>query len=202
MIGLLLVFITVSVIVAFTGIAVGSGVVAAARRLDTPRPAGLLPAGQPRTVDTLQLRDAVTVFGETYLVEGSARMTEHGSHRWTYRVNDAGRVRWLYAAQRDTLRIWLLEEMRTPPFEGAPPERLTWAEVPYKLKTLGRADVQLTGTTDRPQGAGRVEYHHHAGPGDHIMVVERWGGETVTLRGRQVEPGAVELLPGDLIQKR
>ena len=196
-----LVLLGLSTVIIAGGVAVGSALAAMTNRNNANRQL----AAPARDLTNLRQGDAVSHMGDTYLVEGTITVDEHGSSRWIYHLSDGPLIRrWLYATQKDRMEVWLLEEQDELPFEsqGRPPKAIAQGELNYKLKTLGQGQAKGQGATGSLGGARRLDYHHYKGPADHIMVIEQWDDAHRALTGRRVESSMLELLPGDQVKRQ
>lgn len=160
-----------------------------------------------RTVRDLRVDDVLTMDGRDFLVEGLIAYDEDG-HRWTgARIVDGSDVQWLVVgldrASASSIRVLARDD--SAPITGYPPEAQVIGEVRYALDKRGAATCQLFGDLgglggmqkDRPEGhVERCRWWLYSAPGDDTVLVEQWGSDYRTLRGKKVGDGVVELIPG------
>ncbi|GAB4526739.1 MAG: hypothetical protein Tsb0020_44440 [Haliangiales bacterium] len=159
-----------------------------------------------RTIRDLRPRDIVTWDGRDFVVEGVASYEEEG-HRWLAgRVNDGTDEHWLVVGleRGGGLTARMLKLAPEIEMEGMPPEILvTDNDTRYRLDKRGTATVQVRGQTglnlrtDVATGtAERCRWWVYDAPGDGSVIVEQWGGEYRVLRGKEVRPESLDLMPG------
>lgn len=206
MIWILLVLLTV------IGGATAIGIAASERRKALPGGAPrALPSGRDdkleRTVRELRVDDVLTIDGNDFLVEGMINYDEDG-HRWTAaRVVDGSDVRWLVVgierAGAGSMR--LLTQDEATQISGYPPEVLVVGEVRYTLDKRGAATCALHGELGplgalkkgRPDGhVERARWWLYTAPGDDSLLLEQWGADYRVLRGKKVNEGTIEMIPG------
>jgi hypothetical protein len=160
-----------------------------------------------RTVRDLRVNDVLTIDGNDFLVEGTIHYDEDG-HRWTgARIVDGIETRWLVVglerAGAGALRL-LVQDDATQ-ISGYPPEVLVIGELRYALDKRGAATCALRGDLgplgalkkDRPDGhVERARWWLYAAPGDDTLLLEQWGSDYRVLRGKKVNEGTLELIPG------
>ncbi len=158
-----------------------------------------------RTIRDLRPRDIVTWDGRDFVVEGVASYEEEG-HRWSAgRVNDGTDEHWLVVGleRGGGLTARMLKLAPEIEMEGMPPEVLVTDDTRYRLDKRGTATVQVRGQTglnlrtDVATGtAERCRWWVYDAPGEGSVIVEQWGGEYRVLRGKEVRPESIDLMPG------
>lgn len=191
------------------------GIVANERRrkaLPSSGGAAALPAGGAgdrlleRTLRELRVDDVVTLDGRDYLCEGLVSYDEDG-HRWLAgRLVDGSDSRWLLIGIERTgasTPRWL--EVDDTPISGYPPEAMVIGEVRYTLDKRGTATCKLQGDLgglgnlkqNRPENhAERCRWWLYRAPGEDTLLVEQWGNDYRVLRGKKVDGGTIDLIPG------
>jgi hypothetical protein len=158
-----------------------------------------------RTVADLRPGDVLTIDGRDFVVDGVIFYDEEG-HRWNAgKLSDAGESRWLVVGleRGGALTARLMVEATDIEIEGMPPEVLVTPETRYTLDRRGTATAQVRGETGirlrAEAGAGAAErcrWWLYETPGADTLLVEQWAGTYRVLRGKKVNPGMIELLPG------
>ena len=160
-----------------------------------------------RSVRDLRVDDVLTMDDKDFLCEGVIAYDEDG-HRWIGgRVVDNKDVKWLVIgierAASSSTRLLVQDE--SAPISGYPPEAIVVGETRYVLDKRGAATCQLFGDVgglgalkkDRPEGhVERCRWWLYSAPGDDTLLVEQWGSDYRTLRGKKIVDGTVELIPG------
>jgi hypothetical protein len=160
-----------------------------------------------RTVRDLRVDDVLTMDGKDFLVEGMINYDEDG-HRWTgARVVDGADVQWLLSGieRAGSGAMRLLRQDDGTQISGYPPEVLVIGEVRYTLDKRGAANCALHGDVgplgalkkDRPDGhVERARWWLYAAPGDDTLLLEQWGSDYRVLRGKKINEGTIDLIPG------
>ncbi|HET9620740.1 MAG TPA: DUF4178 domain-containing protein [Kofleriaceae bacterium] len=170
-----------------------------------------LPAGSEgggeRTARDPRVNDVLTIDGKDFLVEGLINYDEDG-HRWAgARVVDGNDIKWLIVGleRTGTTALRLLTQDESTQIAGYPPEVLVIGEVRYALDKRGAATCALHGDLGplgavkkgRPDGhVERARWWLYAAPGDDTLLLEQWGTDYRVLRGKKVNEGTIDLIPG------
>ncbi len=181
------------------------------RRALPPGGAHALPGGSgdrllERTLRDLRVNDVVTMDGRDYLCEGLVAYDEDG-HRWCAgRLVDGTESHWLVMGiERTGSGTPRLMSTDSTQVTGYPPEALVIGEVRYTLDKRGTATCKLSGDVgglgglkkDRPENhVERCRWWLYSAPGDDSMIVEQWGDDFRVLRGKKVDGGTIDLIPG------
>jgi hypothetical protein len=200
------------VLVVLGGVAAVGVAARAHRKALAGGPQRALPAGRgdkliERTVRDLRVADVLTIDGRDFICEGTIHYDEDG-HRWIAgRCVDGTDVRWIVVgierAGASATRVLVQDE--TIPITGYPPEALVVGEVRYALDKRGTATCSLRGevgalagmTKDRPEAhTERCRWWLYSAPGDDTLLVEQWGADFRTLRGKKVGDATIDLMPG------
>lgn len=160
-----------------------------------------------RTVRDLRVGDVLTIDGRDFISEGVIAYDEDG-HRWLAgRVVDGADIKWMMVGieRASASSTRLLTQDDAAGVSGYPPEALVIGDVRYVLDKRGAATCQLYGDVgglgalkaNRPDGhVERCRWWLYNAPGDDTLVVEQWGNDFRTLRGKKIVDGTVELMPG------
>lgn len=201
------------VLLTMVGAATAVGIAINERRKSLPGGAAqkALPAAGDdlieRTVRDLRVDDVLTMDGKDFVVEGMVLYDEDG-HRWTgARVVDGADVQWLVSGieRAGSGAMRLLRQDDATQISGYPPEVLVIGEVRYALDKRGAANCALHGDVgplgalkkDRPEGhVERARWWLYAAPGDDTLLLEQWGTDYRVLRGKKVNEGTIDLIPG------
>lgn len=165
-----------------------------------------LPAGDKleRTVRELRVDDVITIDGKDFLCEGSIAYDEDG-HRWRAgRCVDGKDIRWVVVgierAGSGATRVLVQDD--STPITGYPPEAIVIGELRYTLDKRGTATCELAGdlggigNAKKDGTVERCRWWLYGAPGEDTLLVEQWGADYRTLRGKKVGEGTVELMPG------
>lgn len=171
-----------------------------------------LPAGDgdklfERTLRDLRVGDVLTIDAKDFLCEGRIDYDEDG-HRWIgARIVDGSDVRWLVVgierAGTGPTRLMVVDEAIE--MSGYPPEAIVAAELRFALDKRGTATCKLTGDVggigslkgDRPDGhVERCRWWLYSAAGEDTLIVEQWGADYRVLRGKKVNDGTIDLIPG------
>ena len=156
-------------------------------------------SGGERNVLNLQINDIVSHFGTDYIVEGRLDHWEEGWTWVTYMLKDGDKTRWLSAEEDDELEVSLWREIDDLHLSGPrPPEFLEWRGVKFRMVEYGTARINQQGRTGRKTGLS-ADYWEYEGPNGEMLSVERWGNEYEVSIGEEVNPYALEILPGDAV---
>jgi hypothetical protein len=160
-----------------------------------------------RTVRDLRPDDIVTIDGHDFVCEGVIAYDEDG-HRWMGgRCVDNADVRWIVAGieRAGAGATRMMKQDDTMQLSGYPPEALVVGEVRFALDKRGAATCELKGDVgslgdlkkDRPEGhVERCRWWLYTAPGDDTMLVEQWGADFRVLRGKKINDGTIDLIPG------
>lgn len=159
-----------------------------------------------RTLRDLRVNDVVTMDGRDYVCEGLVAYDEDG-HRWCGgRLVDGTESHWLVMGiERTGSGTPRLMATDSTQITGYPPEALVIGEVRYTLDKRGTATCKLSGDVgglgglkkDRPENhVERCRWWLYSAPGDDSMIVEQWGDDYRVLRGKKVDGGTIDLIPG------
>jgi hypothetical protein len=165
-----------------------------------------LPAGDSpvieRTIRNLRVGDVLTLDGRDFLVEGTIGYDEDG-HRWTgARVVDGSDQRWIIVGieRVGASPVRLLTYDTENEVTGYPPETIVIGEQRYALDKRGTATCKLAGDVGTlgagPDKVARCRWWLYNGAGDDTLVLEQWGNDFRTLRGKKVSPDTIDLIPG------
>jgi hypothetical protein len=181
------------------------------RRKALPPGAAALAAGGAdrlleRTLRDLRVNDVITMDGRDYVCEGMVNYDEDG-HRWGGgRVVDGADSRWLIIGiERTGAGTPRCLTVDATPITGYPPEALVIGELKYSLEKRGTATCKLAGDVgglgnlkkDRPDNhVERCRWWLYNAPGDDTMLIEQWGDDYRVLRGKKVDAGTIDLIPG------
>jgi hypothetical protein len=159
-----------------------------------------------RTLRDLRVHDVVTLDGRDFLCEGTVAYDEDG-HRWSgARLVDGADTHWLIVGIERTgagTPRWFSTD--PTPVAGYPPEALVIGESRYALDKRGTATCKLSGDVgglgnlkkDRPENhVERCRWWLYSAPGDDSMLIEQWGDDYRMLRGKKVDAGTIEMMPG------
>ncbi len=159
-----------------------------------------------RTLRDLRVNDVVTIDGNDFVCEGLVSYDEDG-HRWAGgRLVDGSDSRWLLIGIERTgsgnPRLLITDPT---PVNGYPPEAMVLGDVRYTLDKRGTATCKLTGDvgglggmkTNRPENhVERCRWWLYSAPGDDAMMIEQWGDDYRLLRGKKIDGGTIDLIPG------
>lgn len=170
-----------------------------------------LPSGQSersveRTLRDLRVNDIVTMDGRDYLCEGVVSYDEDG-HRWSGGFLVDGSIsHWLIIGIERTGAVTpRLFTIDPTPISGYPPEAMVVGELRYTLDKRGTATCKLSGEVgglgnlkkDRPENhVERCRWWLYSAAGDDSMLIEQWGDDYRVLRGKKVDGGTIDLMPG------
>jgi Domain of unknown function (DUF4178) len=159
-----------------------------------------------RTLRDLRVNDVVTIDGRDYLCEGLISYDEDG-HRWSGgRLVDGADSRWLVMGIERTGSgnpRWLTTD--STPISGYPPEAMVVGDARYSLDKRGTATCKLSGDVgglgglkkDRPENhVERCRWWLYSAPGDDSMMIEQWGDDYRVLRGKKIDGGTIDMIPG------
>ena len=191
--------------------AVGIGVVSKSRKN-----AGLLGGGdtkllrgasEERGVHEMRVGDVIQYSTQDFLVEGVINYDDDG-HRWvTGRLVDGKDERWLMSGMdrvgSGSLRLVAPEkEVQINEF---PPEVIHAGGLRFNHERRGNASAKFSGDLGSLPGirgklldntVERCRYWLYRSTGDEILIVEQWGNEYRVLRGENMSPDTISLLPG------
>jgi hypothetical protein len=159
-----------------------------------------------RTLRELRVNDVVTIDGRDYLCEGVVSYDEDG-HRWVagYIVDGAEKYWLLIGIERTGASTPRLLSTDATPVSGYPPEAMVVGEQRFSLDKRGTATCKLAGDVgglanlkkDRPDGhVERCRWWLYSAPGDDSMIIEQWGDDYRTLRGKKIDGATIDLIPG------
>ncbi|MGD1913633.1 MAG: DUF4178 domain-containing protein [Rivularia sp. (in: cyanobacteria)] len=149
-----------------------------------------------RNVFNLQIGDIVQHMGIDWVVEGILTYAV-GEYTWfEYMLQDDNEIRWLSVDEDDTVEVALLEATNQLDVSQSPPQQLSFADENYKCVDSGVANMTREGTVQR-RTASRCQYFDYKGPGDKVLSIEVWDGETEVTVGYRINPRSLTILPGD-----
>lgn len=200
------------VVLTIVGGVAAVGIAANERRkqLAAPAPKALPASGDKlieRGVRDLRVGDVLTIDGRDFVCEGTIGYDEDG-HRWIGgRCVDAADVRWLVVGieRAGASSTRLLTQDEQTHVTGYPPEALVIGELRYALDKRGTATCELRGDIgplgdlkkDRPEGhVERCRWWLYSAPGDDTLLLEQWGADYRVLRGKKINEGTIDLIPG------
>ena len=168
------------------------------------QPAGQLPGaghgggGEPDLLN-LRLNDIVSHFGTDYIIEGKLTYWDDGFTWVTYMLVDGDDVRWLAVEQDDFLEVTMWEPVHDLPLRAPLPEHVEYHGERYRMTERGQARVNQQGRTGNRTGM-QMEYYEYESPSESYLSVEKWGAQIEASIGHEVNPAALEILPGDQIE--
>jgi Domain of unknown function (DUF4178) len=159
-----------------------------------------------RTLRDLRVNDVVTMDGRDFLCEGLVAYDEDG-HRWSGgRLVDGTDSKWLVMGlERTGSGTPRLMTTDSTQISGYPPEAMVIGDVRYTLDKRGTATCKLSGDVgglgglkkDRPENhVERCRWWLYSAPGDDSMIIEQWGDDFRVLRGKKVDGGTIDMIPG------
>lgn len=149
-----------------------------------------------RTIFTLQIGDVVQFGGQDWIVEGQLLYNQDGFTWLEYLLQDAEQIRWLSVEEDDRVEVALLEPTTALEVGSQPPPQLSFAGQSYRCIESGVAQMSRRGKT-RQRQAEQCRYFDYQGPGEQVLSIEDWGGETEVTVGKRISPLALVLLPGE-----
>lgn len=161
-------------------------------------PAGQLP-GPSRggnNLMNLRLNDIISYFGTDYMIEGRLNYWEDGYTWITYMLVDGDDVKWLAVEEDDRLEVSMWEEIKDLRLSAPLPEFIDYAGERYRMNERGTARVNQQGKTGSKTGLQMEYFQYESDEGDEISV-EKWGGDIEVSRGKEINPVALEIFPGD-----
>ncbi|MEM9092127.1 MAG: DUF4178 domain-containing protein [Cyanobacteria bacterium P01_F01_bin.53] len=152
------------------------------------------PGVRQPTIFTLKLGDIVQYDDNDWVIEDKLTYNEDGWEWVEYLLQDGDRIGFLSVDDDDTLEVSFTETVKDCPVENPP-----GAEIIYRQKIYNR-DESGTATLTRQRKPGVKEtckYYDYKGPGDAVLSVEQWSGQTEVSVGVTVRPYQLTFLPGD-----
>jgi hypothetical protein len=160
-----------------------------------------------RTLRDLRVGDVVSIDGKDFLCEGVIGYDEDG-HRWSGgRIVDGSDVRWMVIgierAGTSPTRVMVIDT--STDLAGYPPEAIVIGETRYTLDKRGTATCKMAGDLGglgalkdkRPENhVERCRWWLYGAAGDDTLIVEQWGSDYRVLRGKKVNEGTIDLIPG------
>lgn len=165
-------------------------------------PAGQLPGptgGSGNNLMNLRVNDIVSYFGTDYIIEGKLNYWEDGYTWVTYMLVDGDDVQWLSVEEDDMLEVSMWQEVRDLHLRAPLPEFVDYQGDRFRMVERGQARVNQQGRTGNKTGL-QMEYYEYEGDGEEMLSVEKWGNEIEVSYGREINPAALDILPGDAIE--
>ncbi|MGC1306499.1 MAG: DUF4178 domain-containing protein [Phormidesmis sp.] len=152
------------------------------------------PGVRQPTVFTLQMGDIVQHQGTDWVIEDKLTYNDSGWEWVEYLLQDGDRIAFLSVEDDDTLEVSLTETVKDCLVDDPPPNQITYRQKVYNKDESGTATL----TRQRKPGVSETcQYHDYAGPGDAVLSIEQWSGQTEVSVGNSVPPYQLTLLPGD-----
>ena len=147
------------------------------------------------TIFTLQLGDIVQYNNIDWVIEDKLIYNEDGWEWFDYLLQDGDRIGFLSVDDDDTLEVSFTETIKDCPVENPPPGQITYRQKVYNKDESGTAQMKRARKPERP--AESCQSYDYTGPGDAILSVEVWSGQTEVSVGETVRPYQLTFLPGD-----
>lgn len=147
-----------------------------------------------RSIKNLQIGDIVTHFDQDFVVEGRIDYNDSGWPWTCFMLVDGDDVRWLAVEEDDQLEVSIWRETDVV-IQGSVPEFIEFEGEKFRMVERGKARVSQMGQTGTRRGM-EMEYYEFEGQGDRYLSVEKWGQDIEVSVGEDVNPYALEILPG------
>jgi len=146
---------------------------------------------------SIKLRDVVSFAGRDYIVEGTATYVINGRTTVLARAVDGEVVLWIESphAPGGGDRLMVLREVRDLELAVPPPESISYHDLTYVQRLVGRAQVDVAGSVPERVG-GSVELWRYRAAGDLYLQIEAGVDRVFMLSGESVHEGMIEILPG------
>ena len=166
----------------------------------TPVGRQLATDNQAQSLMNLRLNDIISYFGHDYIIEGRLNYWEDGFTWTVYMLVDGDDVKWLSVEEDDDLEVSLWEDVQDLPLREPLPEHLDYRGVRYRMTERGQARVNQQGRTRNKTGLSMNYASYEAQGDDSMLSIEVWSGNVEASIGREINPAALEILPGDQVQ--
>jgi hypothetical protein len=146
---------------------------------------------------SIKVRDIVSFAGRDYVVEGTASYLINGRTTVLARAVDGEVVLWVESPHAPGAgdRVMVLREVRDLELAVPPPESISYHDLTYVQRLVGRAQVEIAGTVPE-RTAGTVELWRYRAAGDLYLQIEGGVDRVFMLSGESVHQGMIEILPG------
>ena len=144
----------------------------------------------------LQVRDVVSYAGRDYIVEGVLTYQFSGKTFQIARSVDGEIVLWIEPPRDEADdRLLVLREIRDLEMSVPPPESISYHDLTYVRRLVGRASVEVAGQVPDRSG-GSVQLWRYRAAGDLFLQIEEGAGRVFMLAGESVHRGMIDVLPG------
>lgn len=148
----------------------------------------------------LRLNDIVSYFGQDYIIEGRLNYWEDG-YTWTvYMLVDGPETKWLAVEEDDELEVSMWEDVDDLQLREPLPEYVEHRGVRYRMTERGQARVNQQGRTRNKTGLSMGYATYESRDADTMLSVEVWSGDVEVSIGHEINPSALDILPGDQVQ--
>lgn len=142
----------------------------------------------------LQLGDIVQHAGIDWVVEDKLTYDDSGWQWFDYLLQDGDRIAFLSVEDDDKLEVSLTETVKDCPVDNPPAKQIVYRQQVFNQEESGTATL----TRERKPGVRETcQYYDYAGPGEAVLSIEQWGGQTEVSVGESVPPYQLTFLPGD-----
>jgi Domain of unknown function (DUF4178) len=144
----------------------------------------------------LQVRDVVSYAGRDYIVEGILTYQLGGKSFQLARAVDGEIVLWIEPPREEADdRLLVLREIRDLEMSVPPPESISYHDLTYVRRLVGRATVEVAGQVPDRAG-GSVQLWRYRAAGDLFLQIEEGAGRVFMAAGESVHRGMIDVLPG------
>jgi len=144
----------------------------------------------------LQVRDVVSYAGRDYIVEGILTYQLGGKSFQLARAVDSEIVLWIEPPREEADdRLLVLREIRDLEMSVPPPESISYHDLTYVRRLVGRATVEVAGQVPDRAG-GSVQLWRYRAAGDLFLQIEEGAGRVFMAAGESVHRGMIDVLPG------
>ncbi|HMF42637.1 MAG TPA: DUF4178 domain-containing protein [Polyangia bacterium] len=144
----------------------------------------------------LQVRDVVSYAGRDYIVEGILTYQLGGKSFQLARAVDSEIVLWIEPPREEADdRLLVLREIRDLEMSVPPPESISYHDLTYVRRLVGRSTVEVAGQVPDRAG-GSVQLWRYRAAGDLFLQIEEGAGRVFMLAGESVHRGMIDVLPG------
>ncbi|MEL7512122.1 MAG: DUF4178 domain-containing protein [Cyanobacteria bacterium J06554_3] len=153
------------------------------------------PGTRQPTLFTLQLGDVVQYDNIDWIIEDKLTYNDDGWEWVEYLIQDGDRIGFLSVDDDDTLEVSITETVKDIQVDNPPAGQITYRQQVYNQDEKGTAKLKRARHPER--AAETCQYFDYTGPGDAVMAVEIWSGQTEVSVGQSVRPYQLTFLPGD-----